>query len=417
MELCLVNILIMRIPLAAAIALVIVSVLIDIYILCDVRKYSVRRRKAGTWIYGITTLLCWGLQAAILCMPKRSADHSINPLMWMLFSYLSIYIAKIVYCLFSLIGRIFTRRGRFNYGIAAGAVAGSLLFAVLWVGALYTRRVIETTNVEISSARLPKSFDGFRVLQFSDIHVGTWGNDTTFISKLVDSINSSRADVILFTGDIVNRRSSELDPFISVLRRLRAPHGVYAVFGNHDYGGYVEWDEPDGGNRDAARLDSLMKGMGWKTLKNQTDFIRKDNDSIVLIGVENWGDPPFNQLGDLGKSYPEDPNHLKGLNDNMFKILMTHNPAHWASVVKKISNIDLSLSGHTHAMQCMLKAGDWKWSPSQYRYKEWGGLYTDTATDGSPMNLYVNIGAGEVGFPARMGAARPEITVITLRSK
>lgn len=407
----------MRIPLAAAIALVILTLLVDLYILKDIRQYSGRRRKTATWIYGIVTVICWGFLVAILCMPRRSAEQSIIPLMWMLFSYLSVYLSKLIYCICSLVGRLFTRKRRFNYGTIAGSVAGALIFVFIWWGALFTRRDIETNRVEIASAKLPASFDGFKVLQFSDIHVGTWGNDTTFVSELVDSINSQGADVILFTGDIVNRRSSELDPFTKVLARLKAPHGVYAVFGNHDYGGYVTWSEPDGGNRDAARLDSLMKSMGWKTLKNETDFIRLGNDSIVIIGVENWGEPPFNQLGDLGKSYPEDKDNLKGLNDDMFKILLTHNPAHWTQVVTDISNIDLSLAGHTHAMQFMLKAGDWKWSPSQYKYNEWGGLYTDTAKDGTPMNLYVNIGAGEVGYPARIGAAKPELTVITLRSQ
>ena len=123
----------------------------------------------------------------------------------------------------------------------------------------------------------------------------------------------------------------------------------------------------------------------------------------------------MNQLGNLGKSYPDRKGSLRGLNDGMFKILLTHNPEHWSQVVTKISNIDLSLAGHTHAMQMMIKAGDWKWSPSKYRYEQWGGLYTDKAKDESPMNLYVNIGCGEVGFPARIGAAKPELTLFTLR--
>lgn len=407
----------MRIPVLAAIVLAVLAIVSDMYILKDIRQYaSSRRKRLYTICYTVFSILCWLLVAVTICMPKRSEDQSILGLMWMLFTSLSIYLPKIIYCICSLLGRLFSRKG-VNRGAMIGVFIGFLIFIIIWWGAIFTRNDIVVNEVDIVSEKLPGSFDGFDVLQFSDAHVGTWGTDTAFVSRLVDSINQRKPDLILFTGDIVNRRSSELDPFVNILGRLSAPHGVYAVHGNHDYAGYVTWKSPGDANKDVARLDSLMKVMRWDVLNNSTEFIKNGNDSIVLIGVENWGEPPFNQLGDLGKSYPEDPDHLHGLNDGMFKILLTHNPAHWSQVVTKISNIDLSLAGHTHAMQFMFKVGDWKWSPSKYRYDEWAGLYTDMANDNTPMNLYVNIGVGEVGFPARIGAAKPELTIFHLYSR
>lgn len=407
----------MRIPLVAAILLVLTAVASDLYILKDIRQYcAARHRRLYSGLYLCSAIVCWILVGITLYMPKQSQEQSILPLMWMLFVALSIYIPKYIYCICSLVGRLFSGKGKRNYGSMAGIPAGILVLIVTWWGVLFTRHDIVTNNVEISSEKLPAAFDGFKVIQFSDAHVGTWGNDTAFVSRLVDSINSSGADLIVFTGDIVNRRSSEIDPFVPVLRRLHAPHGVIAIHGNHDYGSYVKWENPGDANRDVFRLDSIMRSMGWSVLNNQTSFITAGKDSIVVIGVENWGEPPFNQLGDLGKSYPGRKGSLQGLNDGMFKMLLTHNPEHWSQVVTKISNVDLSLAGHTHAMQMMIKAGDWKWSPSKYRYEQWGGLYTDKAKDGSPMNLYVNIGCGEVGFPARIGAAKPELTLFTLRS-
>ena len=298
-----------------------------------------------------------------------------------------------------------------------GVPLSVLVFIMMWWGVIFTRHDIETTNVEIVSSKLPDRFDGFRILQFSDAHLGTWGTDTTFVSRMVDSINAKKADLVLFTGDIVNQRSSEIKPFLKILSRMKAPYGVYGIYGNHDYAGYIDWKEADGANRDVEKLDSMVRSIGMMMLRNRTDFIRCGSDSIVLIGVENWGEPPFNQLGDLGKSYPSGQGGLNGLNDRMFKILMTHNPEHWSQVATEISNIDLTLSGHTHAMQTMIRIGDWKWSPSKYFYRNWAGLYDDTAKDGTPMHLYVNIGVGEVGFPARLGAAKPELTLITLRQK
>lgn len=407
----------MRLPIAAMVILIIVSVLADLYILKDIRQYCKSDKKnIFSWIYLSISIVFWALIIVAVSLPRTNATESILPAMWMIYIFVSVYIPKFLYIICSAIGRIiFLKRTKRNFGILPGIVIAVIIFIIMWIGVFYTRHDIVINRVEIKSSKLPESFNGFKIIQFSDTHVGTWGNDTSFVSKLVNEINSQKPDLILFTGDMVNRESSEAIPFKKIFSRLKATHGVYAIFGNHDYAGYVKWPDPADANKDCAKLGKIIQDdMGWKMLNNRSTFITNGNDSIVLIGVENWGEPPFNQLGDLGKSYPESPDKLHGLNDNMFKILMTHNPMHWKQVATDISNIDLTLSGHTHAMQMMIKIGDFKWSPSSLKYKEWGGLYHDIAKDGTPMNLYVNIGAGMVGMPARLLDAKPEITVFTL---
>ena len=207
---------------------------------------------------------------------------------------------------------------------------------------------------------------------------------------------------MLFTGDIVNRRTDELLPQVKPLSRLKAADGVYSILGNHDYGDYKKWPSAEMKSENMDMMYRLQRDMGWNLMNNRSEYIRRGNDSIALIGVENWGDPPFTVYGDLDKAYPMQ-------SDSTFKILMTHNPAHWSEKIadNDTVNIALSLSGHTHAMQCQIGS----WSPAEWRYDNWGGLYDDLS---SRHKLYVNIGLGTVALPARIGAT-PEITVLTLR--
>ena len=209
----------------------------------------------------------------------------------------------------------------------------------------------------------------------------------------------------MFTGDIVNRRSNELLPHTGALSRITARDGVYSILGNHDYGDYCEWPSAKAKQDNMNLLRSLQKGMGWKLLLNETEWLRRGGDSIAIIGVENIGDPPFHTYGDLAISYPGN------LGDTTTKILLSHNPMHWVNDISGHTdkNIALTLAGHTHAMQMEL----FGWSPAEWRYPTWGGLYTDPE---GRQNLYVNIGIGAVGMPMRIGAT-PEITTITLRKK
>lgn len=286
---------------------------------------------------------------------------------------------------------------------------------MLWWGALVTRHQINIVNITYVSDRLPESFDGYKIVQISDLHVGTWGEDTGFISAFVDSVNAQHPDLILFTGDIVNRQTTEMAPFLSVLTRLKARDGVYSVLGNHDYGDYINWPTPQDKAENMALMKAWQRQIGWRMLNNETVDIINGGDTIKLIGVENWGEPPFRQYGHLTDAYPISRDSVCNLMDHRFKILMTHNPEHWRRESSEISNIDLTLSGHTHAMQMAIEIGSFRWSPAIFKYEEWGGLYRRNNRNGNPVDIYVNVGAGEVGMPFRLGAAKPEITVITLR--
>lgn len=406
----------MRIPLILAAVLLVASVLIDWYICHDIRK-STRR---GVWwkVYGVSAAVCWVFLLVVFFLPKRSESSGIISLMWMLYSYLTVYAAKQVYMIVSLAGKLIRKLGRFKLkwhpAQWLGLIAGLGMLAVMWIGVGVTRKTIVVNEIQIASPKVPLSFNGYKIAQISDIHVGTWGNDTVFISNLVDSINSLNPDLIVFTGDIVNRKTDELTPFINVLSRLKAKDGVFSILGNHDYGDYVDWSRIEDRTANNERIARNQAEMGWTLLNNEKRFITRGNDSIMLIGVENWGDPPFPVYGDLEKALSGSPDSVYHQNDIRFKVLLTHNPEHWNQIVSHSTNIDLSLAGHTHAMQMMIDLGGWKWSPARYRYEQWGGMYERLNDHGQPSRLYVNIGAGEVGMPARLFSAYPEITLFTL---
>ena len=270
-------------------------------------------------------------------------------------------------------------------------------FGCIAYGSFFGITRFEVKEVEYSSPRLPDGFDGYRIVQLSDIHIGSWQGRQKSIQKLVDMANGQEADLIVFTGDLVNQQSHELDGFASILSRLHAPDGVYSILGNHDYGTYYHWKSPE---EESANLDYLLHqqaAMGWTMLNNDHAIVRHNGDSIALIGVENDGEPPFSQFADLPKA-------IRGT-DGMFKILLSHNPTHWRREVLPRSDIDLMLAGHTHAMQAIFFGH----SLAELMYPEWRGMYTEGGR-----SLYVNIGIGYVGLPFRFGAW-PEITVITLK--
>lgn len=405
----------MRVPVVMIFVLAVYSILVDAYIWNDIRKYS--RGRLWSRFYATLSVLCWLFLVVVLLLPRRDNSESTLTVMWCLYSYITVYVPKFFYVLCSAAGMLFSgrkrRHARLNMGVWVGIPVALLVFAFMWWGALRTRRDIEVVEVDVESVALPKGFNGFTIVQLSDMHVGTWGNDTTFISNLVDSVNARRPDMIVFTGDIVNCSTSELLPFVDVLSRLKAPVGVYSILGNHDYGDYLDWPSDEEKMENLELMNVLQKKMGWRLLNNDSEIVRFRGDSIAVIGVENWGEPPFHQYGRLSDSYGVAGDTLHHLNDGVYKVLLSHNPEHWNREVTEVSNIDLTLSGHTHAMQIMISLGDWKWSPSVWRYEQWGGLYERLTPSGKTLKLYVNIGSGEVGMPFRIGAT-PEITMLRL---
>ena len=252
---------------------------------------------------------------------------------------------------------------------------------------------------------LPKAFDGYRITQISDIHCGSFDNYEK-IHYGVELINSQKSDVILFTGDLVNNLANEVHNWKSLFATLQAPDGVFSIMGNHDYGDYSSWETSEAKQQNLEHLFQLQKQMGWQLLLNEHCYLERNGEKIALIGVENWGHGRFSKYGDLNKA-------MEGINTEDFKILMSHDPTHWQEVVlPENKDIQLTLSGHTHGMQCGIEIPGWlKWSPSQYIYKYWGGMYEE---DGKYLN--VNRGFGYHAFPGRLGVW-PEITVIELKTK
>lgn len=395
----------MRAPLLALAVLLAVGLLADVYIYVQSRRRCADRRWSRLALW--TTVALVVLMTVAMSLPARiGSETTLSLKMWTLFAWLSVYASKYLGVAVDLIAslpRLF-RKPRLRWLTKSGIALAALLFAAMWWGALINRFRIDVRTVEVPVENLPEAFDGFTIAQFSDLHTGTFGTDTTFVADIVDRINSLHADVIVFTGDIVNRRSDEMRPFISTLSRLDAPMGVYAILGNHDYGDYLDWPSPAHKEANMKMLRSQFRRTPMRLLLNETQWLRRGNDSIALIGVENIGDPPFSIYGSLAKAYPT-------LDDANTKILLTHNPQHWVDSIaaNPQTNVALTLSGHTHAMQIEL-AGV---SPAAWRYATWGGLYPDAS---GRRFLYVNIGAGTVGIPMRLGAT-PEITLITLRSR
>lgn len=283
-----------------------------------------------------------------------------------------------------------------------GLAAGGTLFSSLVYG-FSNKYNYQVKKVKLSFDNLPPAFRGLKILQFSDVHSGSFTNKEA-VMRGVDMIMKQQADIIIFSGDLVNDMATEMEDYMDVFNKVKAPMGVYSVFGNHDYGDYVTW--PRNGVTKAQNLENLAgvhQQLGWELLRNRHVIIEKDGDSFPLIGVENWSNVGrFPKYGDLPKAH-------SGAEGYPFKILISHDPSHWdAQVRPQFPDIDLTLSGHTHGMQFGVEIPGFKWSPVQYVYKEWDGLYTE-----GKQKLYVNPGYGFIGYPGRVGIL-PEITVFEL---
>lgn len=267
-------------------------------------------------------------------------------------------------------------------------------------GFFFGWRHIVVRSATCRSSLLPSAFDGYRILQLSDIHIGTFLRNRPFVDKLVEVVNAQAADLVVFTGDLVNVSADELIPFQHALRQIHAPDGVYSIMGNHDYCEYGADKSLRNVSRNQHVLHYMEEKMGWHLLRNEHVTIGRDSgEAIALIGVENSSRPPFPDYGDL-------PRAMQGLRQGMFKVLLTHDPSHWRREVLGKTDIALTLSGHTHAGQ--LRIG--KFSPARWAYNEWGGKYVE----GGSM-LHVSLGVGGT-VPFRLGAW-PEVNVITLRRK
>ena len=270
----------------------------------------------------------------------------------------------------------------------------------LLYGALIERNQTQTSCVDIISENVPQTFDGYRIVHISDIHLLSFIGREETLAQIVEKINAQQPDAILFTGDIVTQNSSEFNTTKDILAHLHARDGAYSILGNHDYSFYNLWENEELRKKDADAIVAQQRAFGWNILLNENRNITREKDTLSIIGVENTSmKHKFRSFGNLTKA-------TQGAN-GQFKILMTHDPSHWRAEVLPKTDIDLTLSGHTHAMQSTL----FGWSIISFIYKEFMGLYKE-----GKQHLYVNIGLGETMFPFRVGA-KPEITVITLKNR
>jgi uncharacterized protein len=286
----------------------------------------------------------------------------------------------------------------------AGMLAGSGLFGALAYG-MGNRYRYQVKKIPLYFKTLPAAFSGLRIVHISDIHSGSF-TDRSAVERGVALIMAQQPDLILFTGDLVNNLASEMEPYLDVFGRLKAPMGVYSILGNHDYADYVRWNTVSEKQENLDRLKALQRQMGWRLLLNEQVVLEKDGDKLSLLGVENWSAKlRFAKYGNLPMAYGDGT-------AAPFKILMSHDPSHWkAEVCGQYSDIALTLSGHTHGMQFGVEFPGMRWSPVQYFYNEWAGLY-----EHGDQKLYVNTGFGFIGYPGRVGFL-PEITVMELFSK
>lgn len=259
-------------------------------------------------------------------------------------------------------------------------------------------------KVKVIAPNLPDAFIGFKIVQLSDIHCGSFLSTEPLV-KAFNIVLDQKPDIIFFTGDLVNNETSETKPHLETYKMLKAPYGVYSCLGNHDYGDYVQWQSPEHKKENLEALKDVHKNSGWRLLMNEHVPIEKDGEKIALLGIENWGgNLRFPKYGKLENAHA-------GTENYPFKILLSHDPSHWDRQVlkeSKYNDIDLTLSGHTHGMQFGIEIPGFKWSPVKYLYKNWAGLYKQ-----DNQYLYVNRGLGFLGYPGRLGIW-PEITVIEL---
>lgn len=293
----------------------------------------------------------------------------------------------------------FPERRRFVSMLSLGAAG--VFTALVLDGVIFGKYRHKARLVKIKIKNLPEAFKGYRIVQISDVHSGSFDHPEK-LRHAINLINKQNADLVLFTGDMVNNLASEFQPFIGLFKEIKSKDGKFSVLGNHDYGSYVEWNSPQEQAQNLKTLMAYQEQAGFRMLMNEHIAIDRNGEKLYILGVENWGEKPFPQYGDLDKA-------SAGIPQNAAKILMSHDPTHFDNIVKKHpADIALTLSGHTHGMQFGIDLKNWRWSPVQFRYKKWADLY-----ESEGKYLYVNRGFGVIGYPGRVGVL-PEITVFEL---
>lgn len=379
---------------------------------------AIRTLTDNSWIkagYCILSLAIYGFFAYEVSHFQRS-DRSTMKAQIMISLFLVLILPKIFIVLFLLIDDIL-RTGGYLIGLTRptenffperrkflsimGLGLGGVLSALFIDGITFGKYRHKVRKVKVKIKNLPQSFKGYKIIQISDVHSGSFA-DPSKLQHAIDLINEQNADIVLFTGDMVNNVSEEFKPFIPLFSKIKAKDGKFAVLGNHDYGDYVTWESPKAKKVNLENLIEYERQAGFEMLMNENRAIDRNGEKLYILGVENWGLKPFPQFGKIDKA-------LENIPQNAAKILMSHDPTHFDYVVKKHpADISLTLSGHTHGMQFGLDLKNIKWSPVQYKYPKWADLY-----ESEGKLLYVNRGFGVLGYPGRVGVL-PEITLLEL---
>jgi len=384
------------------IARVLIPLLLSIVLSDAYLSYRFLRRRRWPWhLLWWMPAFCLMVWTVLLSREKNFIPDPPEPLYLYLFLYGLLVVPKLAFTLFSCVGALLARvcRSRRNYGEPLGLLVALFLLYALFYGTFVGADQIEVRRVSVAFDDLPPAFDGYRIVQFSDAHVGTYtGGRQPFLQRAVDSINAQRADLIAFTGDLQNIRPEEIEPHVALLKKLKAKDGVFSVVGNHDYAEYVDTDYITKA-LNFEKTVSLEQDMGWKVLINSRRFVRRGQDSIVVAGMDNDGEGRFPANGSINSA-------LWGVMRSQFVVMLEHDPSSWRRKILPHSHVQLTLSGHTHGGQFSLGG----WSPASFRYREYDGLYCVGGRC-----LHVSRGLGGV-IPFRFGATG-EIVVITLKKK
>jgi predicted MPP superfamily phosphohydrolase len=399
----------------------ILILLIDVYVFQAVRTVMVGSapllKRSAYIIYWALSLFTLG--TVLLAMFTRGTAP--NPMRMQVANILFIFfISKVVIVLFLLVDDLVrltqlisnTVRGpespKFNLGrhkflSQMALVMGAIPLGTLVWGMVKGAYDYQVKKVTLRFPNLPPAFEGFRLLQITDLHTGSFHSEEP-LQKAVQIINQQACDVVVFTGDLVNNVAAEVEPYVDILGQIKAKTGVFSILGNHDYGDYMQWETAAQKVQNLADLKNAHKRMGWDLLLNEHRVLERDGQKIVLLGVENWGHRMnFPKYGIMSKAY-------EGTQEYPVKILLSHDPSHWdGEVNQKYQDVDLMLSGHTHGMQFGVNIPGFKWSPVQYVYRQWSGLYQK-----GKQYLYVNVGLGFLGYHGRVGFL-PEITVFEFK--
>ena len=420
---------------APSLFVIVIFLLIDLYVY-QAFKFFVRNSAEATqrtvaWCYWGFTVLSLGTYIALQLIPANSIGRVTRTMLTIgvFITYFSKFITVIflfiddILRFFRWIASQFSHTpnvpgtaapvadntiSRSDFLVKTAVAAGAIPLVAFSYGIISGAHDYRIRRVTLPLKNLPRGFDGLTVAQLSDIHSGSFFNKTA-VKGGVEMLMREKPDLVFFTGDLVNSRADEVNDYINIFNKVKAPLGVFSTLGNHDYGAYVQWPSAEAQRQNVLEVVAAHKLMGWNPLMDENHILTQNGDKLAIMGVQNLGfGPAALRVGDLAKAY-------QGTQDYPVKLLLSHDPTHWdAEVRADYPDIDVTFSGHTHGAQFGVEFGDYKWSPVKYFYRQWAGLYHENKVGGDSQSLYVNRGYGYIGYPGRLGIL-PEITIFTLK--